>query len=189
MIKLLKNSWKRLDWEATDGLLGITDSLAYRVHETERHLHSYERWFENASVPSGEVHVADRLGTGAGAFQADAGNDDWGSWLQILGSSDTPEISGSTHFDLHRISFVAQERNNTIYLAQVAFGASGAAALTAETYTEFPIKTGGGNSVIVPTSLQTRRITAGTKAWLRLKSPGNDTGTLDFFFGLHEYEG
>lgn len=189
MIKLLKNAWKRLDWEATDGLEGINNSLAYRTHEIERHLHSYERWFETAGTPDGELHVADRLCAGGGAFQADAGNNDWGTWLQILGSDDTPELAGSVNFDLHKIVFVAQERNNTQYCIQVAYGASGAAALSAETYTEFPIKTGGGNSVITPISIQTRRANSGTKVWLRLKAPGNDTGTLDFLFGIHEYEG
>jgi hypothetical protein len=189
MIKLLKNAWKRLDWEATDGLAGVDNSLAYRVHEIERHVHSYERWFETAAVANGEVHVADRLGTGGGAFQADAGNDDWGTWLQILGSSDTPELSGSAEFDLHRIAFVAQERNNTQYNVQIGFGASGAAALSAEAYTEFPIKTGGGNSVISPIEIQQRRNTTGTKSWLRLKCPGQNTATLDFLFGIHEYEG
>lgn len=189
MIKLNKNAWKRLDWEATDGLTGVSNSLAYRTNEIERHIHSDERWFETASSPNTEIHVADRLCEGGGAFQADAGNDDWGTWLQILGSSDTPELSGSSFFDLHRVSFLAQERNNTQYCIQVAFGVSGAAALIAESYTEFPIKTGGGNSVITPVLVQGRRIMAGTKAWLRLKSPGQNTATLDFVFGLHEYEG
>lgn len=119
MIKIIKNVFKRLDWEATDGLNGVENSLAYRTHEIERHAHHYERWFEKASVPSGEVHVADRLCTGAGAFQADAGNDDWGAWVQILGSNDTPEIPGSVFFDIHRMSIVAQERNNAQYCVQI----------------------------------------------------------------------
>jgi hypothetical protein len=189
MIKLIKNVWKRLDWEATDGLAGIDNSLAYRTHEIERHVHSYERWFETASVANGEIHVADRACEGGGSFQADAGNDDWGTWIQILGSSDTPELSGLAKFDLHRIAFVAQERNNTVYCIQIGFGASGAAALSAESYTEFVIRTGGGNSVITPIDVQMRRVDATTKTWLRLNCPGQNTATLNFIFGIHEYEG
>ena len=92
---------KKIDEQATDGLLGTSNSLAYRVHEIERHLHSGGRWFEAAAVPDGEDHVADRIGSGAGAFEIDAGNDTWGDWTQILGADDTPTVAGKTHFDPH----------------------------------------------------------------------------------------
>ena len=87
---------------ATLGLGETYNSLAYRVAEIERHLHSGARWYEKATTPSGETHVADRIGVGAGAFQIDAGNDDWGSWVQILGSSDTPAEVGKAYFDPHQ---------------------------------------------------------------------------------------
>ena len=38
-----KNSPK-IDDQATDGLSGVHNSLAYRTQEIERHLHSRERW-------------------------------------------------------------------------------------------------------------------------------------------------
>lgn len=189
MIELLKNAWKRLDWQATDGLNGVEDSLAYRVNEIERHHHSYERWFEAAAVPDGEIHVADRVCEGGGAFQANAGNDNWGSWLQILGSADTPEIAGSDLFDLRRIVLLEHQRNNARHCIQIGFGLSGAAALSAGTITEIVIRTGGGNSESPPENIRCRRQTAGTKAWLRIRIPGQNLGTLDFVFGLHEYEG
>jgi len=66
----------KIDLAATDGLTGVSNSLSYRTHEAERHLHSGARWFETAAVPAGETHVADAMGDGAGAFQIDAGNDD-----------------------------------------------------------------------------------------------------------------
>lgn len=179
----------KIDELTTNGLDGVSGSIAYRVHEIDRHIHSYERWAEAAAVPVGETHVADRLCTGAGAFQADAGNDDWGTWLQILGTADTPAIAGNVKFDLHKISILAQERINTEYCIQIAYGTSGAVALAAEAYTEFSIKTGGGNTIITPVRIQARRIAVGTKIWLRLNCPGQNTATLDFKIGLHEYEG
>ena len=35
---------QKIDNQATLGLLGTNNSLAYRVHEIEKHFHSPERW-------------------------------------------------------------------------------------------------------------------------------------------------
>lgn len=179
----------KIDSAPSDGLNGVVDSVAYRIHEAERHMHSFERWFGAAAVPDGEVHVADRIGTTKVAFQVDAGNDTWGSWLQVLGSSDTPVDTGMTSFDGHRWIITAVERANAIHFIQVAAGASGAAALTAGTYSELIVKPITVNARAFPGFIQSRRIAAGTKVWVRAWAVGQATGTLDFFFGIHEYEG
>lgn len=183
----LANS-RKLDSQTTLGLAGTNNSTAYRIHEVERHLHSYENWFEVAATPSGETHIADRIGTGAGAFQVDAGNDTWGAWLQIIGSSDTPSVAGNVKYDLHRFEFTSAERN-AVYFVQFAFGETGAGALTSNDYTEAVLKPASNQIDSGPVLIQARRKTAGTKVWARTMCPGNDTGTLDFYFGLHEYEG
>jgi hypothetical protein len=85
----------KIDVAAADGLLGVADSVAYRVADVERHLLNWERWMGLAAVPVGETHRADSITDNPDPFQADAGNDDWGAWLQILGSSDTPVIAGN----------------------------------------------------------------------------------------------
>jgi len=171
-----------------DGLAAPSGSVMYRVGEIERHLHSYEIGFETAAVPNAEIHVADAIGDGAGAFQIDAGNDDWGAWVQVLGSSDTPFRSGSVKFDLHRIEIEAAEQNQT-YFIQIAFGESGAIALAAEDYTETIVSPASNLIDSGPIEIQTRRIAVGTKAWVRCKCPGQNTATLDFYPLLHEYEG
>ena len=129
---IIVNGIGQNDGVVTLGLNGVNNSLAYRVHEIERHLHSYERWMELAGTPAAETHRADAAGTGAGVFQIDAGNDALGSWLQILGSSDTPVIGGTAYYDMHRILITATERN-AIYVVQIAFGATGNGAVTAGT--------------------------------------------------------
>ena len=179
---------QKVDSAATRGLLGVEDSLAYRIHELERHLHSYERWFELAAVPNGTIHRGDAIGTGAGAFQIDAGNDVYGAWVQVLGSSDTPAIAGSTHYNVHRINVEATERAFT-YVIQIGFGVTGAAALTAGTYTEVPFTPATNLIDSGPIIVQTRRQTAGTLAWARCICPGQNTATMDFYIGIHEYEG
>lgn len=179
---------QKIDSAATQGLAGTNNSLAYRVHEIERHVHSNERWFGAAAVANGEIHVADSITTVDTAFQMDAGNDTWGSYLQILGSSDTPAGTGNAKFDLHRLAVVAVENANATHLVQVVFGATGAAGLTAGTYTEFvfhPQSVQGAETIV---NFQSRRITVGTKGWIRCWVSGANTSTVDFLFGLHEYE-
>jgi len=178
---------RKVDDLATDGLLGTSNSLSYRVHEIEKHLHSSGSWFETAATPSGETHVADRIGNGAGAFQLDAGNDDWGAWVQILGSDDTPARTSQVYFDPHEMAVESTEHTATYFL-QFGRGASGAAALAAGTYTELVLgaDTNRYKGIV---SVQTGRAPAGSLLWARVKCPGQNTSTLDFYLGIHEYQG
>jgi len=179
----------KIDDAATDGLLGIHNSLAYRVHEIERHLHSCGRWFESADTPDGEVHVADRIGSGGGAFQIDAGNNTWGVWVQILGSGDTPADVGKVYFDPHEMIIEYAEFSAT-YFIQIGRGDSGAAVLEAGTYTELVWESNAvGARATGIMDVQSGRAPAGSKLWARCKSPGQNTARLDFYLGIHEYEG
>ena len=179
----------KIDDAATSGLAGTSNSLAYRVHEIERHFHSYERWVELAGTPTA-THKAVGIGNadGAGPFIMDAGNDDWGAWVQILGSDDTPVIVGSVKMDIHQILVAATERNSTYFL-QVGYGASGAAALSAGAYSEVVFQPASNQVDSGPVTIQTRRIASGTEMWCRVMCPGQNTATLNAYFGGHEYEG
>lgn len=177
----------KIDGVAVDGLAGVSNSLAYKVHEIERHFHSGARWFETAAVPDGEDHVADEIGTGGGAFQMDAGNDTWGDWLQVLGADDTPTVEGKAYFDPHQFIVEDTERAST-YFIQMTRGDSGAAGLAAGNYTEFVYAASVQKEAGI-IQVQTGRAPAGSKVWARCMCPGQDTGTMDFYFGIHEYEG
>jgi hypothetical protein len=172
----------------------ITTNLEHAIFkevvETEKHLHNNEKWFGLAGTPAAETHRADRITLLPDPFQVDAGNDTWGSWLQILGSSDTPVATGKTKFDLHRILVVAHETNNQDYFLQLVSGESAgiAAKLTAEDFTEMGLTTGGGISQVGPLDLLDVRVTAGQKVWVRIWADGQNTSTLSFYFGLHEYD-
>ncbi len=178
----------QLDNAATLGLLGTHDSLSYRVHEAERHLHSAGSWFGTAAVPSGETHVADRIGPGIDPFVIDAGNNDWGSWVQILGSSDTPARTGLAYYDPHEILIEDTEHNTATYFIQFTRGASGAVGYAAGHYTEFVIGSDGARFKGI-TRVQTGRAPAGDKLWARCLCPGQNTSEIDFYMGIHEYEG
>ena len=158
------------------------------VEVIERHIHSFERWFEVATTPSGQSHIADRISAGAGAFEVDAGNDTWGSWLQILGSSDTPNEGSNLFYDMHRLLISAVERNGATHFIQIGYGSSGSAALSAKTYTEVIFTPASAKAEDVALFIQGLRTATGTNAWIRIMIPGQNTGTLNFCFGLHEYE-
>jgi len=179
----------KVDDIPVNGLLGTPESLAYIVNELERHNHNVERWMAAAAVPVGETHVADQISDNQTAFQADGGNDTWGAWIQILGSDDTPIRPGQVKFDFRRILVIGHEHNTNPYLIQFGFGASGAAALSAGTYTEITEVTGGGNTEVGPVEVMSIRQDNETKVWARVWAVGKNTGTLDFLVGIHEYDG
>ena len=172
---------------ASLGLLGVHNSTDYRVAEIERHLHSGARWFGAAVTPSGETHAADAIGTTSSPFQIDGGNDTWGAWSLMFGSDDTPVRSGNAYFDPHQI-VVKDTENSSVYFVQFSRGATGAAGLAAGTYTEFVYSATVQKETGV-LIVQTGRAPVGSLIWARCWSVGDNTGTIDFFLGLHEYEG
>lgn len=188
-VAAIKAETDKIDGAAADGLAGIVDSVAYVTAHAEHHQHSFERWLGAAGAPAGETHIADRIGTTSTAFQADAGNDTWGSWLQILGSTDTPITPAMAMYDPHRIMVVALESANAVHFVQLALGASGADALTAGTYSELvfkPLSVQGQETILM---IRTKVVAVTTKAWIRIWVVGQNTSTMDFFIGMHEYEG
>jgi hypothetical protein len=177
----------KIDSLATNGLEGVSNSLAYRAHEVEIHFHHYTRVFGLAAVPAGETHRADTITTSPNPFQIDAGNDDWGSWVQIFGSTDTP--SGWVKWDASLISIVAAERANAVYLLQMAAGATGAAGLAAGTYSDNVFTPQSVNGRPAAINYAFRRQDATTKLWMRTWCRGQNTATLDFYVKLHGYAG
>lgn len=164
----------------SSGLDGVYDSLGYRVAEIERHLHSYERWFGSDGAIGGSQ-------TSLTPFRLDSGNNVWGAWVPILDANDTPAIAGSVYYDPHRIMVSATERT-TPYRIQLAFGADAAAAVLAGNYTGFMYVSGSNLVDSGPIDVHSIRQVVGTPIWARCWTT-TDTGTFDFFLGVHEYEG
>lgn len=175
----------------SDGLLSTYNSAGYRIAEIERHLHGNSKFYGLAGVPNGEIHRADRITLNPAPFVVDAGNDDWGAWVQFLGSGDTPLISGNNYFDVHQLAITAFETNSAIYFFQIAFGESAdlAGKLASEDFTEGEFKSGTGLTLIPSKDIRDRRMPVGTKGWIRSLCKGTNTSTFDFYFGIHEYEG
>lgn len=159
----------------------------------DTHLHSHRRYMCTAVTPNGEVHVADPIGSvvspnTATGFTVTSGNNNWGSWVQILGSSDTPVTVGMAFADINEFYMVDASHAQTVYVLQMAYGASGAAALAAGAYSEFIHSTGQTvQASDGPQIFGNVRVASGTKRWMRVLTPGFNARTLTFFFGLHEY--
>jgi hypothetical protein len=168
------------------------DNLLEEVEVIEQHLHGDERWYGKAVTPAGETHIADLITAYTNThivapFQLDAGNENWGAWVQLLGSSDTPMEAGKTMFDFHKILITAAEQTLAPTFIQMAVGTSGAAGLTAKTYTTIGYHTAVNHGSQGAVSFMLKRHTVGTKCWGRTLSIGKNTGTIDFYIGLHEY--
>ncbi len=167
----------------TSTLYALARKGAKEAWETEHHFHNVERWF-------GDGGTASKTPFGIGCA-----DDDWGAWTTILSPSDTPVITGSTHFDAHRIFYAdvdAQvDLKPTRY--QIAWSTSPtgqAAAITANAYTEW-IASPQNNARAEPTGIIMKRITTGThylfmRQWiLGIDASGEDDTHI--YFGIHEY--
>jgi len=159
-------------------------NMKQEVYETETHLHSSGKWFEQAAVPTA-THKADRIGAGL-PFEIDAGNDDWGTWIEILGSGDTPVSADSLFFDPHQM-LVNDTEGANLYYIQMTRGDDPAVAWAAGRGTEFPYNaTVQKETGII--KVQTGRAPTGSRIWARCKAPGVNTAWIKFLIGLHEYE-
>jgi hypothetical protein len=186
---LNKTGLAAFDTGFNDDMEVYGDKTAKSIYEIERHLHNREKWFGAAAVAVGETHVADRITLLPDPFRVDAGNDKWGDWLQILGSSDTPVEAVNNKFDFHKFLVVDHENNAQDHFLQVATGeyADLPDKVAAEEMTEFGFLTGGGLATAAPIEFLDRRSNKGTKAWVRCWADTQNTSWLDFYHGIHEY--
>lgn len=159
------------------------------VNEIEKHLHNFEKWFGAATTPSGETHVADRMGGGISPFTLTSGNDDYGSWVQVLGSNDTPVRSGKTKFDVHRALITSTDSTSPFKIEIITGESSGfAAKLAAEDFDEFPYVSATNNNDSGISEIIDIRDDSGEKVWMRCVCIGQNAQTLNLYIGLHEYD-
>ena len=181
---------RKIDSRAVNGLAGVANSLAYKVHEIEKHFHNKERSFGASADQSGnDWALAHSLTTfqaisGAGVFGADL-NDEAKLW----GTDDVSPVTGDTRFDIHKILVVTLSAD-TPYILRLVWGTGTMAdAITAEQHSSFLVQntvTGskaGGSAVPVLMP----RLTYGThKIWMQAACATNNA-TADVLLSLHGY--
>jgi len=167
---------------------GLLRETEQEVYEIEHHIHVHEKWLGAAAVAAGETHVADRVGPSIAAFALLSGNNAFGNWVQVLGSTDTPIEAGMTQVDAHRILVTTTDSTAT-FVVQFVVGESGGigALIAAEDFTEFPYISATNNADSGISEIKSKRIATGTKVWARSICIGQNAKTVNVYVGIHEY--
>ena len=166
------------------------------IQEIEHHLHNVEVWLEPKEVPVAGTNEAVVCGTrptiACPAFDIDAGNETWGTWVCVLGSGDTPAaigaytgLTGYRYYDLHKIGIQTSERS-VLTLIQFGFGTVAAGVLTGPYTTIWwnpTAATGKSESIL----FMAPHTSVGTQTWARALIPNADTGHVYFNYGMHFY--
>lgn len=187
----------KIDDQAVDGLTGVVDSLAYKVNEIEQHLHSRERWFGISGNQSGNDWATDTLTP----FVAISGADTYGTdhsggagsvdEAYVLGTDDTPAISGKVMFNVHRL-LILDVDHDTPYKLRIVYGAvDRATAVSAGDYSEVVVKFDAANpttSAGTPVEIQMPRCDLTCMIWIEAWNASDDS-QIDFLVGIHEYDG
>lgn len=157
-------------------------SILEEAEESAEHFHNIERWFGKKAVPNAGVNEMDNVLT---PFQIDSGNNAYGTAICIIGSSNTPVRAGKTLFDLHKLLIVNTERTGEVYKIRLSWGTDEATAIAAGNYCTTMIYP-AATLRQTPQEIKMPRIAVGTKVWANCWC-ANNTGTIDFYLGLHEY--
>ena len=165
----------KIDDLAVSGLLGVSNSLAYKVHEIEKHFHNTSYWY--GKDPGDTFLVAN----GLTPWQCTAGaGGAFGNWVQL---SNGDEITVGPRYDLHEVLVVQASAAGKIYYIQIGTGAGGSQVVQT-TFSFFPAAT------LRQASIQATcpRFTNTDLMWARLACETNGA-TASFIIGLHVYAG
>lgn len=165
------------------------DAISTKVGVLETHHHTQERWCGISGDQSGNNWCADNITV----FRAISGNNGYGAdandEAKVIGSVDTPRITGNLFYDAHRLLVVAVSVN-TVFRLRIVYGTGTmAAAIAAGQFTHFdvmsddtiPARAGGR-----PVDVMMPRVAVETKLWIQAWNATNNA-TIDFLMGIHEY--
>jgi len=171
----IKAQTDKIDAAATNGLAGTSNSLAYRVHEIEKHFHNREYWYgkdpgdafflEDGMVPWHPV---------AGAIGV------FGNWTQL---SNGDEVTAGPFYDPHKILVITTSVASKLYYLQLGTGAGGAQTVLTTTalYPAASLRQ-------APAEIKCARVAKTALLWARIACE-TAAATLDFVIGLHVYAG
>lgn len=145
------------------------------VEEVERHYHNREIWYGVGGNSTTSTPYT--LTSGIGVF---------GNWVELLSAVQTPFRAAMEHFDPHRI-MINEAGNTNPWRIQLAWGASGAAALLDDNYTEVVVQTQqiANQTFSGPVEIRTLQVSSGVPLWARCLNAAADD--IKIFLGIHEY--
>lgn len=185
----IANETEKIDGAATDGLAGTNNSLAYRVHEIEKHAHSRGRFWGAVAVPDETNAIEANVNR---PFAATSGANTWGAAIPICGTDDMPVPTGEVKHDAHRFLISDLDNDTTPWRVRLIYGTgTSAAAIGAEQWSEEMIESNavpGNRAGGTPLDFQMPRIDVGTKLWAQVWNDTNNE-VMSFFWGAHGYAG
>ena len=111
----------KIDSGTTDGLAGTSNSLAYRVHEIEKHFHNSEVWY-GAAVGDGFLDSSVLT-----EFQVVASNTGFdGTALQISNGDEIESGSSTKKYDLHEVLITATSAASKVQKMRFVYGTGAA---------------------------------------------------------------
>lgn len=165
----------KIDDLAVAGLTGVSNSLAYKVHEVEKHFHNRSYWY---GKDGGDTFLVEN---GLTSWQLTAGaGGAYGNWLQL---SNGDEITAGPYYDPHYILVTQASAAGKLYYIQLGTG-TGGAQVVQTTVSFFPAATLRQSAVEVLCS----RIANTSLLWARCCSE-TDAATCSFVIGVHVYAG
>ena len=171
---------RKIDELAVDGLLGTRNSLAYKVHEIEKHFHNSEVWY-GAAVGDGFLDSSVLT-----EFQVVASNTGFdGTALQISNGDEIESGSSTKKYDLHEILITATSAASKVQKMRIVYGTGAVGDATTATEIAFFVPA-AGKSAAIPLIMP--RITCNNKVWVYAFSETN-LATIDFLVGIHSYDG
>jgi len=178
----------KIDDAPANGLDGVVNSVAYRIHEIEHHFHNRERWWGAVAVPDEESACA---ATVTVPFVATSGDDTWGTAIPLCGTADDPTPGdGDTKFDFHRLFIVGLDDQTDAWRVRIIWGTgTSAAAITAKQWTEMMVQSNavpGNRAGAQPIEVIMERLDVGTKVWCSVWN-NTDAETMSFYYGVHGY--
>ena len=179
----------KIDQAVTDGLTGVVDSLSYRAHEIEHHLHGRERWWGALAGPDETNAIEANVNR---PFVAVSGNNTWGTAIPIVGTDDIAANAGDVFVDVKRILVVDLDDDTSPWRLRFIWGSGTSGdAIAAGQWSEMMIQSNavpGNRAGAVPLEMQMPRIAAGLICWAQTWTAVN-LDAMSFFIGVHGYEG
>ncbi len=173
----------KIDDQSVNGLLGANNSLAYKVHEIEKHLHNSEYWYGDG----GGNAMTRAANHNPWTLTANVAANTYGTEVQIASADDfLTDMADAVKMDFHKVLVTASSVNDKNYMIQFWSGTGAFGA--AEFLTEVPYRTGGNAAEVVPVSVLCPRFGVADKVWARVKCE-TGSATIDFIAGLHGYTG
>lgn len=171
----------------TDGLASSTTLIETTTNKIDVEMHTPED-FSGAHVSPSFPATASDADTMT-PFVLIAGDNTWGAWLHVIGSTDLPIRSGMVAFDIHEIliSSVSTAATGRIQLGWDLTTTS--VILSNETFTSVMFQPSGvgANVSAAPIEMRMPDIAIGTLLWGRCWIGGENGATVSIFLGHHEF--